>query len=144
MKKCLNKGCSYFNKEYENNCRAFIKPEICETNITSKPKPKSYDFIVNNPRLIDNDEIFASLSRKKPLLFLEQNKTIRVFIHKSIQTKASILGLYVFQPEILPLIFSTNQKHLKAAWIKWVKLVKVTEWKEDKDVQKVKFTFPKI
>lgn len=144
MEKCLNKECGGFDKNYEDNCDS-TKTIFCRTRITTKPKkskPNSYDFKVNHSELIDVNEICGSISRKNPLLFLETNDKIRVFVHHSVSTKAYILNLIILQPKKTE--FKTNKKHLKAEWVEWVKIVKTAKWKEHKDVQKVKFIYPKI
>lgn len=139
MKKCLNKKCVGFDDAAHDNCVKFFNSEKCNKKGL---KAKHYDFKVNHPEMIDRSEIYKSISRKNPLLFFEINDQIQVFLHRSIRIKARILNLNILQPKTD--IFNTNEKHLKAEWIEWVKMVKTARWGKLKDVQKVKFIYPKI
>lgn len=139
MKKCFKEDCCYFNVNFKNNCGS-IMSEGCFIKITKNPK--DCDFKVDHPEMIDEDEIYQSLSRKNPLLFLETNDEIQVYIHTSLITKAVILNLNGLQPSTRT--FNKIQKHTRSAWVGWARRVKTAEWGDFKDVKKVKFIYPKI
>ena len=100
----------------------------------------STQFTVPNPIMIDNEEINNSLSRKNPLLFLEYNNKIHVFVHRSIFWKATLFNI----ENTLPFDFESNLAPLKTKWVKWVKNIKSIKWGENKKETTVKMIFPKI
>jgi len=113
---------------------------LCTCSFETSEKEDKSTFTLMHPNMIDLKEIRKSLSRKKPLLFIEYSGMVFTYIHNSISWKANILNI----PNTLPYSFQIRESALKRNWVQHVKKIKSAKWGRNKQKTKVKMIFPKI
>ena len=147
---------SQFDKEYWQQMKdrlQFMKEKI------NKSKNKlQYEFVVQNPLMINFDEISKEISKKNPIAYITiQNELKFAIIHSSIIKKAEIIGLPFPDPDHITIfkhkkkysifrlkkIFDKYEPEFRAI-TKWVKDVIDTDWNTAKEEKTVKVIVPNI